>query len=115
MTVRKERDGKGRKKRTRTAGQVRMEELLAKADAVDGRKEWYCRFCSEANVHCKVSTSRLFQPRLVGVVRTRPQWASGKAKVLAHKARWAKETELRELLSKKQEAQETRKEIVGVV
>ena len=27
-----------------------MEELLAKAITIDGRKEWCCRFCSETNV-----------------------------------------------------------------
>ena len=31
-------------------GQVWKEELLAKATTIDGRKEWYCRFCSETNV-----------------------------------------------------------------
>ena len=29
----------------RRAGQVRTEELLAKAITIDGREEWYCRFC----------------------------------------------------------------------
>ena len=63
------------------AGQVRMEELLAKAVTIDGRKEWYCRFCSEGarqtfRLYCKENTSRLFPPRRVGVVRSPPHPAS---------------------------------------
>ena len=31
-------------------GQIRQEELLATAVVIEGRKEWFCRFCSEASV-----------------------------------------------------------------
>ena len=89
------------------AKQVRMEEFLAEAVAIDGRKEWSCRFCSEGRSVegarqtfcqcCKENTNRLFQPRLVRVVRIRPHQASVKTKMLADKACWAKETELWEL------------------
>ena len=39
-----------RKRKGFTAGQVRKDELLAKAITTDGRKEWCCRYCSETNV-----------------------------------------------------------------
>ena len=52
------------------AGQARMEELLAKAVTVDGRKEWYCRFCSETDVwttseclRCQTNIPSLLQGR----------------------------------------------------
>ena len=32
------------------SGLVRGDELLAKAVVIDGRKEWYFRYCSETNV-----------------------------------------------------------------
>ena len=32
------------------ADEVRMEKLLAKALIIDGRKELYCRYCSDTNV-----------------------------------------------------------------
>ena len=84
------------KKRRWMAGQVQMEELLARAVNIDGRKEWCCGFsarrrkCGQGR-HvegvrqtfpqcCKVSTIRLFQPRLGVVVWTRPRQASARTK-----------------------------------
>ena len=40
------------------AGQVRMEELLAKAVSIDGRKEWHCRVSSEMNVWTRSQCQR---------------------------------------------------------
>ena len=96
MAVRKERDGKRRKGGEGVAGQVRMEELLAKAVIINGRKECYCRFCSEQGrsaegarqtfrQFCKASASGQFQPRRVGEVRARPHQASAKTKCLCTK------------------------------
>ena len=47
------------------AGQVRVEELLAKAVTVDGRKEWYCRVCWETTR----SRFRSFQTNVPSVLQ----------------------------------------------
>ena len=89
------------KKRRFVAGQVRMEELLAKAVTIDARKEWYCRVCSETNEH-SVSVAREVQAGcfnqgwakvfgLVFIKRVRGQ------SFFAREAHWAKETESLEL------------------
>ena len=56
------------------AGQVRIEELLAKAVTIDGRKEWYCRFCSETNVWTR-SKCRSCQTNIPSVLHGRHQQA----------------------------------------
>ena len=50
--------------------------------------------------YCKANTSRLYQPRVVGFRRNRPHQASVSDKVLAHKAHWNAQTELRGLREK---------------
>ena len=65
MTVRKERGWQTQKKGW-MASQVRTEELRAKAVTIDGRKDWYCRFCSETNVH-KVEVSQVSDKHSVSV------------------------------------------------
>ena len=52
------------------AGQVRMEELLAKAVTVDVRKEWYCRSRTETNVWT-ISTCRRCQDSVAREVQVR--------------------------------------------
>ena len=89
-----------------------MEEILAKAVTIDDRKEWYCRFCSDANVwtrskcrRCQTTISSVVQGKRTQVVSNRggrswSEWSSSgecEDKVLAHKAQWATLTELREL------------------
>ena len=54
MTGRREMGFKTQKRKGSEAGPVRKEELLAKSVTIDGRKEWYCRFCSETNVAVEV-------------------------------------------------------------
>ena len=49
-TVRREIGFQRRRERVFMAGQVREDELLAKAVIIDGSKWRYCRFCSETNV-----------------------------------------------------------------
>ena len=48
MAVRKETVAKNREEWL--SGQVRADEILAEAVIINGRKAWYCRFCSETNV-----------------------------------------------------------------
>ena len=108
--------------------QVRIAELLATADTVDDGRSGSVvsarrRACGQGRSvedakqtlrqYCKVRTSRLCQPRLGGVVRTRLHQESAKT-VLAHDAHWAKETELREL-REENKLLKKRKDIVGVV
>ena len=101
------------------AGDVRNEELLAKSITIDGRKEWYCRFCSERNVwtrpecrRCKTSIPSVLQGkdmqavstrrRVVAAGLSRPPQAMVRDKVLAYEAQWAEEKELRELREENQ-------------
>ena len=58
MTVRKEWVGK----------RPRMEDLLAEAVTIDGRMEWYCRFCSETNVWTR-SMCRRYQTSIPSVLQ----------------------------------------------
>ena len=41
------------------AGQVGKEELFGRAITIDGRKEWYCLFCSDTNVWTRSRCARL--------------------------------------------------------
>ena len=89
------------------AGQVRKEELLAKADTFDGRKEWCCRFCSETNVwtrsKCRPSVLQGVQAVSTQVGRSWSESSSSSDcddKVLAHKTGWATQREVRELRQK---------------
>ena len=84
-----------------------MVELLAKAVTVDGCKECCCRFLlgdEREGVRqilrrcCKANTSKLCQTR-VEAGRNRHHQVS-EDKVLAHKAKWATRTDLRELRDK---------------
>ena len=74
---------------------------LAKAVTIDGRIEWYCRFCSETNVwtrskcrrcqtthsvSCKTNTCKLCQPPVVEAGRNRQHQLECVDQVLAHKA-----------------------------
>ena len=63
--------------------EFRMEKILAEAVTVDGRQEWYCRYCSETNVWTR-SKCRRCQTKIPaalqrgGVARTRLRWDSAK-------------------------------------
>ena len=82
MTVRKDRRWQTQKKKGWMAGQVRMEELLAKAVTIDCRKEWYCRFFSETNVWTR-SKCRRCQTNIPSVLQgTHLQAVSTKRKVV---------------------------------
>ena len=86
------------------AGQVRKEELLAKAVTIDGRKEWCCRVCSETNSwtkskcrRCKTGIPFVLQGRHMQTVSTKSARSlsesssrDGEENVLAYKAQWAK-------------------------
>ena len=68
---------KRRRERVFMAGQVRKDELLARATVI-GRKEWYCRFCSEANVwtrskcrRCKTDIPSVFQGKHMQAVSSK--------------------------------------------
>ena len=67
------------------AGQVRVEELLAKAVTIDGRKEWYCRFCSEKNV-CTVGVGRTRSQKLQSLQDNKKQCQKNLGK-------WAEDSE----------------------
>ena len=70
----------------------------AKAVAIDGRKEWYCRFCSETNVWTR-SKCRRCQTHIPFVLQGKYKEAvSTKAcRSRSESSHWAKETELLEL------------------
>ena len=50
MAVRKDRDGKHKRRKIWLSWQVRAEKTLADAVTIDGRKEWFCKLCSETDV-----------------------------------------------------------------
>ena len=128
MILRKERDGKRRKRGDGWQGKYGLQSFLpllsllmdGRSDSVVSARRRACgqgRSVEDAKQtlrqYCKVRTSRLCQPRLGGVVRTRLHQESAKT-VLAHDAHWAKETELREL-GQENKLLKKRKDIVGVV
>ena len=89
------------------SGQVRKAELfLAKVVVMDGRKEWYCRLCSAADVwirlrnrRCNADIPTVLQGKHLQAVPTkngRSRSASsssgdGADHILAYRAQWAEE------------------------
>ena len=78
------------------AGQVRQEELLAKAFVIDGRKEWFCRFRSETDVWSIAKCRRCKADIPAGMHGKHLQ----ETRTLACKAQVAKDAEFRELREK---------------
>ena len=98
------------KQRRWMAGQAWMEELLAEAVTIDGRREWYCsrrRMCGEGRM-CQTNIPSVLQGKYRQAVSTKAgrscsdSSSSGDCEdlVLAHNAHRAEETELPELRDK---------------
>ena len=85
------------------SGQIRQEELLAKAVVIEGRNAWYCRFCSETNVwsgaecrRCKTDIPAGLHAKHLQAASSRNvrSWSAcdGEDRMLAHRAQLAKVT-----------------------
>ena len=100
-----------KKRKGHMSGQVRQEELLAKAVVIEARRDWHCRFGSETNVwsRCKIRRCKTDIP--AGVHATNLQALSarnvssclasssscdGEDQVLAVNVQLVKNTELRD-------------------
>ena len=93
------------KRKGYVAGHVRKEELLASAITIDGRKEWFYRFCSETNVwtrptcrRCQTGIPSVLQAKHMQAMSTKSGrcWSASSPlgdredQMLAHEAQWAK-------------------------